>query len=187
MDGNLSGTAPLSVLQSDPYQDSKSNNRNHRQILVLVLEYGPFWAKIFLHHTTFVMLKRTHVWAATRLPEPLPQTFASIAVLRQTSTQGLATMDRNGVVKYQIKLFEMDSIGGWALHRATLLLASEVSKGVGGHKGLARGDPSYARDLGLFLYPFSYAPLGEGGHNSGEQFWLYVGPRRQGNLAAHTP
>ena len=27
-----------------------------------------------------------------------------------------------------------------------------------------------------FLHPFSYAPLGGGGHNSGQQLWLYFGP-----------
>ena len=26
------------------------------------------------------------------------------------------------------------------------------------------------------LHPFAYAPLGEGGHNSGEQLWLSFGP-----------
>ena len=28
-----------------------------------------------------------------------------------------------------------------------------------------------------FLYPFSYAPLGEGGHNSGDLFGLFLGVR----------
>ena len=51
-------------------------------------------------------------------------------------------------------------------------------KGVGGQRGLARGNPSYARDSGLFsISSFSYAPLGEGGHNSGELFGLFLGVR----------
>ena len=37
---------------------------------------------------------------------------------------------------------------------------------------MARGNPSHARDSGLFLYISSYAPLGEGGHTSGELFFL---------------
>ena len=39
---------------------------------------------------------------------------------------------------------------------------------------MARGNPSYARDSGLFSVPFSYAPLGEGGHISGDLFWLVL-------------
>ena len=44
---------------------------------------------------------------------------------------------------------------------------SEVSNRVGGKRGLARGDPSYARDSDLFLCPFSYATL----RRRGKQFW----------------
>ena len=51
-----------------------------------------FGANIFLHHFCLVTL----VWAATRLSEPLQQTIASMELLRQISTQGLATMDKNG-------------------------------------------------------------------------------------------
>ena len=47
--------------------------------------------------------------------------------------------------------------------------------GVGGQKGLARGNPSKTRDSGLFSIQFPYAPLGEGGHISGELFWLSLG------------
>ena len=43
--------------------------------------------------------KRTHILAAERLSEPLRQTIASMELLSRKSTQGLATMDRNGVVK----------------------------------------------------------------------------------------
>ena len=42
-------------------------------------------------------------------------------------------------------------------------------KGVGGQRGLSRRNPSY------FLYPFSYAPLGKGGHISGELYWAVFG------------
>ena len=37
--------------------------------------------------------------------------------------------------------------------------SSEVSKGVGGERGLARGKPPYARDSGLFSAPFLSALL----------------------------
>ena len=50
-------------------------------------------------------------------------------------------------------------------------------KGVGGQRGLTRGNHSYARDSGLFSVPFFLCPLGEGGHNSGDLFWLFLGVR----------
>ena len=58
-------------------------------------------------------------------------------------------------------------------------------KGVGGQRGLARGDPSYARERfrplsGERFRPlsvhFSYLSLGEGGHKSGQLVFLYFGP-----------
>ena len=50
---------------------------------------------------------------------------------------------------------------------------SEVSKRVGGQRGLAQGDPCYARDSDLFSVPFF---LGEGEHNSGVNFCCICGP-----------
>ena len=38
-------------------------------------------------------------------------------------------------------------------------------EGVDGQRGLARGDPPFARDSDLFLCPFSYAALRKRGHN----------------------
>ena len=48
--------------------------------------------------------------------------------------------------------------------------SSEVSKRGWRTERLARGNP---RIRASFLYPFSYAPLGEGGHISGELLWLF--------------
>ena len=50
-------------------------------------------------------------------------------------------------------------------------------KGVGGQRGLARGNPLKARDSGLFSVPFSLPPLGEGGHISGELLGFFLGVR----------
>ena len=48
-------------------------------------------------------------------------------------------------------------------------------KGVGGQRGLARRNPSYARDGGLFLHPFSYASLRRRGTHFWTTFWLFLG------------
>ena len=48
-----------------------------------------------------------------------------------------------------------------------VLFFQKFRKGVGGQRGLARGDPSYARDSDLFLCPFSYAIL----RRRSTQFW----------------
>ena len=53
------------------------------------------------------------------------------------------------------------------------MIFQRFRKGVGGQRGLARGDPSCARDSDLFSVPFF---LGEGEHNSGDQLLLCLGP-----------
>ena len=47
--------------------------------------------------------------------------------------------------------------------------------GVGGQRGLAQGNLSHTTDSGLYLHPFSYAPLRAGEHCFGGQFVLYFG------------
>ena len=47
-------------------------------------------------------------------------------------------------------------------------------KGVGGQRGLARGTLQRPEIQASFLYPFSYAPLGEWGHIFGELFGRFV-------------
>ena len=50
--------------------------------------------------------------------------------------------------------------GTQKLHQKSAAKVRSSEKGVGGQKGLARGDPSCARDSDLFSVPFSlYATL----------------------------
>ena len=69
----------------------------------------------------------------------------------------------------QMNLFILGGLFGW------IFLFQKFRKGVGGQRGLPRGNPSKTRNSGLFLYPFSYAPLGEWGHISGELFGPFLG------------
>ena len=48
-------------------------------------------------------------------------------------------------------------------------------KGVGGQKGLARRNPSYARDWGLFSAPFFLSPLRRRGTHFWRTFWVCFG------------
>ena len=45
----------------------------------------------------------------------------------------------------------------------------------------------YARDAGLFSAPFSYAPLGEGGHSAGGTIWAVFGALLVANPFPQTP
>ena len=53
--------------------------------------------------------------------------------------------------------------------------AQRFRKGVGGQRGLARGNPAHARDSIFFCIFFPIPPLGEAEHNLGEQFLLHLG------------
>ena len=48
-------------------------------------------------------------------------------------------------------------------------------KGLADRGGWREEIPHMPEIQASFLYPFSYAPLGEGGHVSGELFWLFLG------------
>ena len=55
------------------------------------------------------------------------------------------------------------------IHGFILEFCQKFQKGVGGQRGLPRGNPSKTRKIqASFLYPFSYAFLGKWGHISGE-------------------
>ena len=62
------------------------------------------------------------------------------------------------------------------LEEILLLTMSEVSKRVWRTEGGWREEILHLPEIQVpFLYPFSYAPLGEGGHISGELFGFFFG------------
>ena len=71
---------------------------------------------------------------------------------------------------------ECNPLSTWVVPRFYLCIIRSFEKGLADGGGLARGDPSHARDSGLFSAPFFLSPLWEGGQNSGDLFWLYSGP-----------
>ena len=55
-------------------------------------------------------------------------------------------------------------------------ISQKFRKGVGGQSGLARGKILHMPEIqASFLYPFSYALLGEGGTHFWKTFWLFLG------------
>ena len=77
----------------------------------------------------------------------------------------------------------------WKINSQTINMCNcqKFRQGVGGQRGLARGNPSKARDSGLFSVPFSYAPLGEWGHISGDLFGALFGALFVANPLPPTP
>ena len=55
------------------------------------------------------------------------------------------------------------------------LFGQKFRKGVGGQRGLARRNPSKARDLGLFCVPFFLCPLRRMGTHFWRAFWALFG------------
>ena len=60
-------------------------------------------------------------------------------------------------------------------------------KGVGRQRGLARGNPSYTRDSGLFSVPFFLCPLTRRGTNFWRTFWALLGGLFVANPFPPTP
>ena len=60
-------------------------------------------------------------------------------------------------------------------------------KGVGGQRGLARRNPSKARDLGLFSVPFFLCPLRRMGTHFWRPFWALFGGLFVANPLPPTP